>query len=137
MRPEAHCKSTNAPAKSNWRKKDKKQNDEKVKTPQPKKKKEAAAKHNGKQRKKETKKKTTTKFGTKYFKWKKFCDNGNVARVCTLVATSSGFSNCRKRSQNKYIEAGEGDGGKVSYFNRDCRNYGKRPKPVKEKKIIK
>lgn len=56
MRPEAHCKSTNAPAKSNWRKKDKKQNDEKVKTPQPKKK-EAAAKHNGKQRKKETKKK--------------------------------------------------------------------------------
>lgn len=55
MRPEAHCKSTNAPAKSNWRKKDKKQNDEKVKTPQPKKK-EAAAKHNGKQRKKEAKK---------------------------------------------------------------------------------
>lgn len=133
MRPEAHCKSTNAPAKSNWRKKDKKQNDEKVKTPQPKKKKEAAAKHNGKQRKKEAKK-TTTKFGTKYFKWKKFCDNGNVARVCTLVATSSGFSNCRKRSQNKYIEAGEGGGGKVSYFNRDCRNYGKRPTPIKEKK---
>lgn len=33
MRPEAHCKSTNAPAKSNWRKKDKKQNDERVKTP--------------------------------------------------------------------------------------------------------
>lgn len=55
MRPEAHCKSTNAPAKSNWRKKDKKQNDEKVKTPQPKKK-EVAAKHNGKQRKKEAKK---------------------------------------------------------------------------------
>lgn len=135
MRPEAHCKSTNAPAKSNWRKKDKKQNDEKVKTPQPKKKRSSSKTQRETAQKRN--KKTTTKFGTKYFKWKKFCDNGNVARVCTLVAASSGFSNCRKRSQNKYIEAGEGGGGKVSYFNRDCRNYGKRPKPVKDKKIIK